>query len=125
MTLGLSACLSVHLLVGPSECLFIFTSASLMMCIKLCWTVHEIQHTRPPPHACACLSACLYVGLPACLPVCLSAVLKRCLVSDHVCVCVCAALQARGQLTGAAQTSLPNCLSACLSVWWNQKTSDV
>ncbi len=66
-----------------------------------CQTLSVCQLVCPS----VCLSVCMYVcpsdRLSVCPSVCLSDVLRRCLVSDHM--CVCAALQARGQLTGAAQ----------------------
>ncbi len=95
----LSVCVSVCLSVRPSVCLPVSLPLCLMYsgdvwCLTTCVCVQPCRHGGELTGAAqACLSVC-----PS---VCLSDVLRRCLVSDHM--CVCAALQARGQLTGAAQ----------------------
>ena len=91
-----SCCLSICLMY-PGD----------VWCLTTCVCVQPYRLTGElTPAEQACLSV-----WPS---ICLSFGIRRCLVSGHV--CVSAALQAGGQLTGAARACLSVCLSVHLSV---------
>jgi hypothetical protein len=91
MSVGLSTCLSVYLLVCRSVCLFVDLSACLSVCLLVCRSVG--QSTCLSVYLLVCQSVCLSVGLSACLSVCL-------LVYRSVCLSI----------------GLSSCLSVFLSV---------
>ena len=95
LSVHLSACLFICLLVCSSACLSVHSSACLFICLPVCSSVCLSVHLSVSLFICLNLSACLFISLPVCPSVCLSVHLSACLL---ICLPVCSSACLYGYL---------------------------